>query len=161
MDDDGGSAGGKSPVSVGASSPARDRNGHGNDASRSSRGGGERGDRGGDGGGGGYQAGATTRPKSKKDWVRFDGAAMLLSSAGWSDDEDEEKEELITSEIEKFRQKQAERDKKLEDERRQELQRKIKDAQRREKQKEEDVKRREQASRVRFETETEKNSAQS
>lgn len=44
---------------------------------------------------------------------------------------------------------QAERDKKLEDERRQELQRKIKDAQRREKQKEEDSKRREQASRVR------------
>lgn len=32
---------------------------------------------------------------------------MLLSSAGWSDDEDEEKEELITSEIEKFRQKQV------------------------------------------------------
>ena len=44
---------------------------------------------------------------------------------------------------------QAERDKKLEDERRQELQRKIKDAQRREKQKEEDAKRREQAARVR------------
>lgn len=44
---------------------------------------------------------------------------------------------------------QAERDKKLEDERRQELQRKIKDAQRREKQKEEDAKRREQACRVR------------
>lgn len=44
---------------------------------------------------------------------------------------------------------QAVRDKKLEDERRQELQRKIKDAQRREKQKEEDAKRREQASRVR------------
>ena len=32
---------------------------------------------------------------------------MLLSSAPWSDDEDEEKEELITSEIEKFRQKQV------------------------------------------------------
>lgn len=43
---------------------------------------------------------------------------------------------------------QAERDKKLEDDRRQELQRKIKEAQRREKQKEEDAKRREKASRV-------------
>lgn len=48
-----------------------------------------------------------TKPKLKKDWTRFDGAAMLLSSAGWSDDDDEEKEELITSEIEKFRQKQV------------------------------------------------------
>lgn len=44
---------------------------------------------------------------------------------------------------------QAERDKKLEDERRQDLQRKIKDAQRREKQKEEEAKRREQNARVR------------
>ncbi len=45
--------------------------------------------------------------------------------------------------------RQAERDKKLEDQRRKELQRKIKDAQRREKQKEEDAKKREQAARVR------------
>ena len=45
---------------------------------------------------------------------------------------------------------QAERDKKLEEERKQELQRKIKEAQRREKQKEEDAKRKEQISRVRM-----------
>lgn len=53
------------------------------------------------------RGGAGGGAKAKKDWVRYDGAAMLLSSAGWSDDEDEEKEELITSEIEKFRQKQV------------------------------------------------------
>lgn len=81
--DDNASGGGKSPVSVGATSPSRGDNKHG---------------RGREGGGG---------KNGKKDWVRFDGAAMLLSSAGWSDDEDEEKEELITSEIEKFRQKQV------------------------------------------------------
>lgn len=60
-----------------------------------------------EGGGNNEPQPAATKPKPKKDWVRFDGAAMLLSSAGWSDDEDEEKEELITSEIEKFRQKQV------------------------------------------------------
>lgn len=95
-DDDG--AGGKSPASGGGGSPTGRDNG--SDASRAKRGKGD------GGGGAGYQPGAT-RGKSKKDWVRFDGAAMLLSSAGWSDDEDEEKEELITSEIEKFRQKQV------------------------------------------------------
>lgn len=45
--------------------------------------------------------------------------------------------------------KQAERDKKIEEERRQELQRKIKEAQRRERQKEEEAKRQEQTARVR------------
>lgn len=99
----GGSAnsdGGKSPVSVGASSPSRSGRG-------SSKGGGK-GDGGKGGGGSGHQqAGGGGGRKSRKDWVRYDGAAMLLSSAGWSEDEDEEKEELITSEIEKFRQKQV------------------------------------------------------
>lgn len=46
---------------------------------------------------------------------------------------------------------QAERDKKIEEERRQELQRKIKEAQRRERQKEEEAKRLEQTARVRNE----------
>lgn len=45
---------------------------------------------------------------------------------------------------------QAERDKKIEEERRQELQRKIKEAQRKERQKEEEAKRKEQTARVRL-----------
>lgn len=98
----GGAAGGKSPAFVGGGSPPR--HGNGSDASKAKKGKGDGGS--GSGSSAGYQPGAT-RGKGRKDWVRFDGAAMLLSSAGWSDDEDEEKEELITSEIEKFRQKQV------------------------------------------------------
>lgn len=84
---------GKSPAPLGAVSPRGDKDGDGGGSGKG-------------GGGGGAQQPAA-KPKPKKDWVRFDGAAMLLSSAGWSDDEDEEKEELISSEIEKFRQKQV------------------------------------------------------
>lgn len=98
-----------------ADGAATSEGGGANSAAGGSVGGDEpRGEKAGNGSGSGKGEGegnapqqSAAKPKPKKDWVRFDGAAMLLSSAGWSDDEDEEKEELISSEIEKFRQKQV------------------------------------------------------
>ena len=91
--EDGDTSGRKSPSASTGRSPGKDA-GDGSSKSKES-------------GGNSANQPAATKPKPKKDWVRFEGPAMLLSSAGWSDDEDEEKEELITSEIEKFRQKQV------------------------------------------------------
>lgn len=99
-DDDGASADGKILTSGGGGTSPNRNGDKASSSSSSSKPGMGNGNYGGPGG-------VVGRGKGKKDWVRYDGAAMLLSSAGWSDDEDEEKEELITSEIEKFRQKQV------------------------------------------------------